>query len=121
MKRIYISGPITGTTDYLERFDQAEEDLKEEFGDKVVIFNPARVNNGMPEQATYEQYMTISFALMDMCDAIYLLNGWEDSKGCNREYGYALGKDMIILFEQPIGRKAGMIDEKILLPNLQKI
>ena len=99
MTRIYISGPITGTTDYLERFDKAEEDLKEKFGDKIVIFNPARVNNGMPKQTTYEQYMTISFALMDMCDTIYLLNSWKDSKGCNREYVYALGKDMNILFE----------------------
>lgn len=43
--------------------------------------------------------MTEQEALMDMCDTIYLLNSWKDSKGCNREYGYVLEKDMIVLFE----------------------
>lgn len=37
-------------------------------------------------------------ALAD-CDAIYLLDGWQQSRGANREYGYALAKDMMILDE----------------------
>ena len=27
------------------------------------------------------------------------LNGWDLSKGCNQEYGYAMAKDLIILEE----------------------
>lgn len=47
----------------------------------------------------------MDFHLIDMCGALYMLNGWEKSCGANREYGYALAKDMIIL-------KEGMLDDK---------
>ena len=57
--RIYISGAITGTDDY----------------------------------------MKISFCLLEMAEAIYMLKGWENSKGANREYGYALGREMKIFME----------------------
>ena len=43
--------------------------------------------------------MNIDLYLMDMCDAIYLLTGWENSRGANREYGYALGKEFTIIKE----------------------
>lgn len=43
--------------------------------------------------------MKMSLVMLDMCDAIYLMKGWERSKGANREYGYALGKHMEIIFE----------------------
>ena len=45
--------------------------------------------------------MKVSLVLLDMCDAIYLLEGWQDSRGANREYGYALAKDYIILRADP--------------------
>ena len=38
--------------------------------------------------------------LLDMCDSIYILQGWDKSCGANREYSYALAKDMIIMFEK---------------------
>ncbi|MBO5208498.1 MAG: DUF4406 domain-containing protein [Lachnospiraceae bacterium] len=37
--------------------------------------------------------------MLDMCDAIYMLDGWQQSCGANRECGYALAKDKIILKE----------------------
>lgn len=94
--KIYLSGAITGTNDYMERFKAAEEKLTQ---DGHTVFNPAAVNSMMPAEATYEEYMRVSFTLLDMCDAIYMMCGWQDSKGANREYGYALGKDMIIVEE----------------------
>lgn len=94
--KIYLSGAITGTTDYMERFETAEAKLTQ---DGHTVFNPAAVNSMMPSETTYEEYMRVSFTLLDMCDAIYMMRGWQDSKGANREYGYALGKDMIILEE----------------------
>lgn len=98
--KVYISGPITGTSDYMERFKRAEE-LLLKIGDIPV--NPAAVNSSLPEQTGYEEYMNMSITMLDMCDEIFMMNGWEKSCGANREYGYALAKGKIILFEQEIG------------------
>ena len=94
--KIYISGAITGTDDYMERFAKAEKKLTEQ---GYSVINPAKVNAQLPEDTTYEEYMKMCFCMLDMCDSIYLLKGFDYSCGANREYGYALAKDMIIMFE----------------------
>ena len=94
--KIYISGAITGTDDYMERFESVEKELTEQ-GYSVV--NPAKVNAQLPEDTTYEEYMKMCFCMLDMCDSICMLKGFEKSCGANREYGYALAKDMIIMHE----------------------
>ena len=38
--RVYISGPITGIDDYMERFSNAEKELKEQ---GLSVVNPAKV------------------------------------------------------------------------------
>lgn len=50
----------------------------------------------MPKDATHEEYMRMSFELLNICDAIYMLEGWENSKGANQEYGFAKGKGIEI-------------------------
>ena len=94
--KIYISGAITGTTDFMERFAKAEKELTEN-GYSVV--NPAKVNAQLPEDTTYEEYMKMSLCMVDMCEAIYMLDGWNKSCGANREYGYAIAKDKIVMYE----------------------
>ena len=94
--RVYISGAITGTDDYMERFAKAEKELTDK-GWSVV--NPAKVNAQLPEDTNYEEYMKMCFCMLDMCDSIYMIKGWEKSCGANREYGYAMAKDMIIMHE----------------------
>ena len=61
------------------------------------IINPAKVNAQLPSDTDYEDYMKMSFCMLDMCDGIYLLKGWEKSCGSNRELGYAMAKGKIIL------------------------
>ena len=70
--KIYISGAISGTDDYMERFAKAEKELTEQ-GYSVV--NPAKVNAQLPEDTSYEEYMEMSFCMLDMCDGIYMLKG----------------------------------------------
>jgi hypothetical protein len=95
--RIYISGPITNVLDFKEKFDQAEKHLKQTYPNAEII-NPTMIV--LPKSCTHEGYMKIDFMLLDLCDAVYLLDGWEWSKGANQEYGYAVAKDLIILKEE---------------------
>ena len=92
--RVYISGPITGTKDYMKRFAEEEERLKKK---GYSVINPAKVNAQLPEDTTYEEYMAMSLIMLDMCDAIYMMDGWKNSRGANREYGYALAKNKRIV------------------------
>ena len=91
--KLYLSGAITGTDDYMYRFSMAEKSLEVEH----TIINPAKVNAQLPSDTNYEDYMKMSFCMLDMCDGIYLLKGWEKSSGSNRELGYAMAKGKIIL------------------------
>ena len=96
-KRVYISGAITGTTDYLQRFAKAEEKLtKQGFS----VINPSKVNAQMPDDTTYEEYMKMSFCLLSLCDVAYFLNGWRNSNGANEEYRYALEHSIKAIFEE---------------------
>lgn len=93
--RIYISGPITNVIDYKEKFARAEQKLKAKYPDAEII-NPT-VLDKLP--LTYDEYMELDLRLLGMCEGIYMMEGWEDSKGANREYGYALAKGNAIYFE----------------------
>jgi hypothetical protein len=93
---IYISGAISGTDDYIERFKRAEEHFK--FMEWAVI-NPAEVLNPLKDVLDYETMMDINFKLLDYADAIYMLKGWEQSRGANREFGFALGSCKEIIYQ----------------------
>lgn len=69
--RVYISGPITGIDDYMERFSNAEAYLKCA-GFSVV--NPAKVLSQMPaDTMSYEEYMEMSMMMLSMCSIYFCL------------------------------------------------
>ena len=88
--KIYIAGKITGNPDYKTHFAKAEKELIKK---RHTVMNPTC----MPLGFGYEDYMRICFVMIDVCDAVYMLNNWEDSPGAIREYEYAKGKE--IMFE----------------------
>lgn len=93
---IYISGAITGTTDYMERFNKAENDLIF-LGYEVV--NPARINANLPKICTHKDYMKMSLTELELCDTIYLLKGYEKSVGAMEELRYAVKHGYTIIKE----------------------
>ena len=113
MLKVYISGPITGTDDYMERFTKAEYDLRRK-GYEVI--NPAAVNQNLPASTTWEQYMEMSLCMLKMCNAIYMLKGWRKSAGAALEYCEAKGKDYEIMEEmtetQEVTEDKIVIEEK---------
>ena len=95
--KIYISGPITGQTNYLERFAKAEELLRQ-CGYEVV--NPASTLAELPKGTSHEVYMEKSLELLSTCDGIYMLERWEKSTGASLEFDFANNNKLTIAFEQ---------------------
>lgn len=81
-RRVYISGKITGTDDYMERFEAAERGFASQ-GFEVV--NPARVCAQLPETFTHSEYMRVCLAMLRACDCVYMIPGYEDSEGAREE------------------------------------
>lgn len=95
-KTIYISGKITGTDDYMQRFAAAEKKLRLR-GFKVI--NPVKKNAKFPAGTSWETYMRSCIRLLSRCDAIYLLRGWRKSRGAVIEHRLAVDLDMVIMTE----------------------
>lgn len=93
---IYISGPISGTDDYEERFARAEEAL---IAKGLDVINPVKRASALPTVFTYEQILRLDIADLDECDGIYMLRGWRDSRGASEEFRYAWQSDKTIIFE----------------------
>ena len=94
--RVYISGPITKDKDHYNKFINAENKLKEA-GYEVI--NPARIGKMLPTSFEHKDYMDVDFALLQKCDAIYLLKGWRASIGSVNEVNYARQREMKIIHE----------------------
>lgn len=96
MAKVYLSGPITGTDDYMERFAKAEQELTEQ---GYVVVNPAKVNAQLPVSTMWEEYMLMSMTMLDMCDTIYMLGGWQNSRGAKLELSYATSRNFDVWHE----------------------
>ena len=90
-KKVYISGPITNDPDYKAKFAKAEKLLSSEY--KVI--NPAN----QIVQLDWTGYMKIDIAEMLRCDCLYMLKGWQKSKGARLEYDIATRLGMRIMLQ----------------------
>lgn len=97
-EHIYISGPITGTSDYMERFGKAEKELTE---NGYSVINPAKVNAMLPEDATWEEYIKVSLTLLSICTGVYMMPGWRESRGAVLEFMQARRNEMQIYEDIP--------------------
>lgn len=97
MKKVYISGPITGLPmcEVKDNFMKVEKEIKD-FGHKPI--NPLKVSP-FSTRKTYKDYLIDDIEALIRCDAIYLMPGWKKSKGANLEFVIAkeLGLDIFFI------------------------
>lgn len=82
MKKVFISGRITGDRHYKSKFDTAADELKAQ---GVAVLNPATLPIGL----TYADYARICHAMIEAADVILMLPGYTESRGAKLEMMYA--------------------------------
>ena len=80
MKRCYIAGAVTGTTDFKDRFYLAQWEVARLH---MIPVNPLDLPH--KHDKSWQSYMKECIAALMKCDCIFLLEGWEKSKGANIE------------------------------------
>ena len=80
MKRIYLSGPMTGMMDFNFPAFYGETLRLMNLGYEVV--NPAEINDA---GVTWHECMRRDLKAMLDCDTLALLPGWENSQGAHLE------------------------------------
>ena len=105
---IYIAGPMTGYENYnFAAFDAAKDWLFNVYGMESVI-SPADMDrelgiepdaNGDIENFDYRAAIKRCCLAVCECDSIYMLAGWENSKGARAEHAIAVCLDLGIIYE----------------------
>jgi len=95
--KVYISGMITGLKhdQYRKNFKNAVKHLKEEGHDPL---DPSEL--GKPEHHSWDYYMRKAIPQLCECEGIYMLEGWEHSKGARLELRIARDLNMYVIEEQ---------------------
>lgn len=109
-RNIYIAGPMRGREKFnFPAFYAAEKELQAK---GWVTLNPARADNdaGFDETTPQEnvtremmnEFLLRDARMLSQSDAIYLLDGWETSKGARGERGIAEWLGLEIIHQSPI-------------------
>ena len=103
VKRIYISGPITGIENWQENFNNAEKELLELEG-TFIVANSVKLSQAVEKQFAasgktpgYADYMSYDIKILCDCDTICMLPHLRNSKGATLEYEIAKALDMTVL------------------------
>ena len=91
--KIYIRGKITGIEETAPQLFKAAEEFLKAKGYEVV--NPMTINHD--HDKSWLNYMKTDIIALMECDAIFMLENWEESKGALIENfnAIALGYDII--------------------------
>lgn len=91
--KVYIAGPMTGIeNDNREAFFAAQE----KYFPNDQVMNPAI----LPSDFEHGEYIKICKVMIDICDVVFFMIGWEKSKGAVIEHGYALMGRKKIVYEK---------------------
>ncbi|MBK5254327.1 MAG: DUF4406 domain-containing protein [Peptostreptococcaceae bacterium] len=101
--KTYIAGPISGMEEEAFRnFAKAEEELNSQ---GYAVLNPM-IDAKFTLSFSYMDWIKHGLFLLDLADAIYMLPGWENSKGARLEHAYAECRGIKIIYaEEPAGEE----------------
>lgn len=91
MKKLYLSGAITNNPEYKKQFTRKYRELEENY----IVLSPLFINANLE----WKEYMHIDLAMIDVCDVVYMMKGWKNSRGAKIEEVYAQFKDKEIIYE----------------------
>lgn len=95
---VYIAGPMSGYVSHnFPAFDEAARALRTRGWRNVI--NPA--DHGEVEGAAWGDYLRYDLAKLARCEAIFLLDGWAQSRGARLEYAVAHALGLTIYYEKP--------------------
>jgi hypothetical protein len=93
MKRVYVSGPMSGIPLHNEpAFTKASKLLREK---GYAVVSPSEMNG--TKALTWEEFLIRDLSLLFHCDGIALLPGWEQSRGARLELAVAVKLGLYIL------------------------
>lgn len=95
-RKVYISGAIAhcDLEERMAAFDHAARYLALKGCEPVNPFD-----NGVPQDAHWTEHMRTDIGLLLECDCIYMLQGWELSKGAKLELDVASSCGIRVMFE----------------------
>lgn len=94
MKKVYISGRITGIDNFEQLFAKAEAQLKQQGFETV---NPVTLPHN--HDKTWHQYMREDIKALCDCDIIFMLNNFNDSRGAKIELELAVNLGMDVIYQ----------------------
>lgn len=94
--KVYIAGKITGldNSEIFKKFYDSKKQL-EKHGYTVMSPAVLALNQGFD----HSDYMHICYAMIDVCDIVFLQKDWQQSKGARMEFQYAKKTKKKIFFE----------------------
>ena len=104
--RVYIAGPMSGLPEYnVPAFNVVAAILR---GEGFDVFNPAAQTTSLDVQhgrraadaEAYREMMGVDLAwITSTATHMYMLSGWETSKGARAEYAVAIACGLTIMYE----------------------
>ena len=94
-KIMYLSGPIT-ENDREVAFKKFADAEWKWCAEGWRVFNPMK--NGLPADAQWHCHMAVDLYRPGRCDAVYMMEGWQDSHGAVLELHYALATSKQVFF-----------------------
>ena len=97
MRMCYIAHPFGGLKENVDAVEKIVKDLIHKHPD-CTFYSPLHATGFLYEELSYLDGMEHCFEALGRCDALWLAEGWQDSRGCNMEYGFAKAKGIPVEF-----------------------